>query len=370
MISSSRRRGAVRLAVTLAAIVAVGVAVPAHPASAEPAGAGGAAHGIRTAPVLSFDLTTAGFVLPGPNPRPAGPVTFRATTQDARGHFWSTFKLLNDTDLLQALEWFDLAHSPDKAVALRALRDLYTNVQFTGGIAVYPSSPIGLTVNLTPGLYYITDYLIPPFPTGTAGVSATRESSADRSLLGPALEGVAAVLRAHAGRAGATAARGPARAPAGPAAAEEPVRSPFGLLFVTEEYELAAPPAFQAVLTMRDVNGAAVFRPIGRFRARGAFLFHNGSSMPQEVTFEKVLPNTTDRDVQDYYDHIIWGGDPAPNPFPGIRPGGELLLSPGLSVVVQTEFAPGLYCGLSFVTNWNTAVKQAYEGVHIVLQLR
>ena len=352
LLRSGRRRWG---AFASALVLLVATVTAAEPASA---------HGIPTAPVLSMELTTAGFVVPGPNPRPAGPVTFRLSTQDARGHFWSTFKVRGETTLTQVLEWFSLAHSPDKNVAIPALRSLYTNVEFTGGAAVHPSGPIGLTANLTPGLYFITDYLAPQFPTGQAAGTLVA-SETDQSVLSPMLAGIESVLRAHAGKATT------ARTAAATAADEEPAPapSPFGILFVEDRTEFAVPPAFQAVLNMREVNGAAVYQPIGRFRARGAFLFRNATSMPQEVQFEGVVPGATDRDVQNYYNFLKWGGPAAPNPFPGIRPGGALLLSPDHWVVVQTEFAPGRYCGLSFVTNWNTAVQQAYEGVHVVIQM-
>jgi len=148
------------------------------------------------------------------------------------------------------------------------------------------------------------------------------------------------------------------------------VRSPFGILEVVAPYQVSLPPAFQSVLLIEDSSGAAVFRPIGRFRASGAFLFHNATQQPQEVVFEQVASGTTDRDVQDWYDFIFFGGEPAPNPFTVAKPRGTLLLSPGHTVIVEINIEPGLYCGLSFVTNWNTAVKQAHEGVHVVIPLR
>jgi len=334
---------------TVAASLAAGAA--ASPASAGPAAEGAAQGRLPGAPVLPLDLTPAGFVLPGPNPRPAGQVTFRVSTQDTRGHFWSTFKLLNGATLAQAAEWFATAESPDKSIAFPALHALYTNVEFTGGVAVDPSGPVGLTMTLTPGTYYVTDYLVPDFSAGARSPSNLT-----------ALSQVGSVVRSHGHR--------PASAVKASATAAEPVRSPFGILEVVAPYQPALPPAFQAVLLIEDSTGAAVFRPIGRFRASGAFLFHNATQQPQEVVFEKVVPGTTDRDVQDWYDFIFFGGEPAPNPFTVVKPRGTLLLSPDHTVIVEINIEPGLYCGLSFVTNRNTAVKQAHEGVHVVLPLR
>jgi hypothetical protein len=355
MLASIRGRTRTGLAATATAVLAV-VASVAAGAVASPASAGPTAESVAqgrlpSAPVVPLDLTPAGFVLPGPNPRPAGPVTFRVSTQDERGHFWSTFKLLNGATLNQAVEWFAKAESPDKSIAFPALRALYTNVEFTGGAAVNPSGPVGLTMTLTPGTYYVTDYLVPDF------ITAADTSPSDVA----ALSQVGSVVRSHAHR---------SRFAAASAAAAEPVRSPFGVLEVVAPFQPALPPAFQAVLLIEDLTGAAVFRPIGRFRASGAFLFHNGTQQPQEVVFEQVAPGTTDRDVQNWYDFIFFGGEPAPNPFTVVKPRGTLLLSPGHTVIVEINIEPGLYCGLSFVTNWNTAVKQAYEGVHVVIPLR
>jgi hypothetical protein len=318
-------------------MVLVAVATTEFAAPAADARPARAVHDISAAPVLPISLSPAGFVLPGPNPRPAGLVTFQVSTADARGHYWSTFKLKNGVTLAQVGQWFAQGESPDRSIALPALHNLYTNVEFTGGVAVYPSSPIGLTVNLTPGTYYITDAL--------GGEAASTAPAAIRAL-------GAAVQAAQR-----------------PSVAGDPVPSPFAILEVTSTNQSALPPPFSAVLEAVQRDGRAVLLPLGQFRAHGAFLFRNDAVLPQEANFLGVTPGVTDQDVQRYYDAVFAGNFTVPSPFVGGPPGGELIISPGEMVIVSLDFTPGWYVALSFPTDWDTGVKQAYEGVHAVIQL-
>jgi hypothetical protein len=317
--------------IAIVTVATVGLATPA--AQATPA----AAPRIPAAPVLPVNLSTAGFVLPGPNPRPGGVVTFQVSTVDARGHYWSTFKLRNGVTLAQVGQWFADGENPDHTIAFPALHNLYTNVQFTGGVAVFPSTPVGLTMNLTQGTYYITD---------TLGFQAPSSSQAAIRTLGAAV-----------------------RPQAAPAAAGDPAPSPFAMLEVTSTSQRALPPAFSAVIEAVQHDGHAVLVPVGRFRAQGSFLFRNDAVLPQEATFLAVAPGVTDQDVSNYYAAIFRGDFTVPSPFVPGPSGGELIISPGEMVIVSLAFTPGRYVALSFPTNWDTGVKQAYEGVHVVVDM-
>ncbi|MCP2341097.1 hypothetical protein [Actinomadura rupiterrae] len=146
--AASVRRSLTGAAVVGAAALAWTAAAPAgaRPARAEP---------LPAAPVLPITVTSAGFEFPGPNPRPAGPVTLRVTTPDAWGHFLGTGSIREGVPLQQAMTEFAQSQSPDKAVAIPALRALYRDVEFFGGAGVFPAtSPVSVTVNLRPGTYY------------------------------------------------------------------------------------------------------------------------------------------------------------------------------------------------------------------------
>jgi hypothetical protein len=337
MLASVRR--ALRTTVLSAGIVAlsaatIAVAAPAAQASVKTK----ATIHIPPAPVLSVPLTTAGFVLPGPNPRPAGVVTFQISTVDTRGHYWSTFKLKNGATLAEVGQWFADGENPDHSIAFPALHNLYTNVEFTGGVAVYPSTPIGLTMNLTEGTYYITDTLGFQAPTGAQAAIRT---------LGAAVRPGAALA----------------------AAAADVAPSPFAILTVTSTKQLALPPPFTAAIEAVQRNGHAVLVPIGRFKANGSFLFRNDAVLPQEATFLAVGPTVTDQDVTNYYNALFAGDFSVPAPFVPGPAGGELIISPGEMVIVTLSFTPGRFVALSFPTDWDTGVKQAYEGVHVVVDM-
>ena len=76
----------------------------------------------------------------------------------------------------------------------------------------------------------------------------------------------------------------------------------------------------------------------------------------------------SDADVQRFYDSLLNHTGGVPYPFRG-EPGGVLLLSKGNMVIMGANFPAGQYCILSFPTDWDTGVKQAFEGVHKVVTL-
>jgi hypothetical protein len=350
MLASTKRRLGIVLAAALGVIAAGPLAGVANAQTTTDSS-------LRLAPtpVLSINLSPQGFVVPGPNPRPAGLVTYHVTTQDPSGHYWATFSLKNGVTFEQVAQWFVEGELPDLSVSIPALHNLYTNVDFTGGVAVYPTSPVDLTVNIKPNTtVYITDTLLPSWGGGGAAASTAGPASAATKL--------PSAVRAI----GAAASK---VASAKVSAADETTPSQFGIIFSTGTTNITRPPAFSAVLEAVEVNGQARLVPVGNFKGHGAFLFRNDATMPQEANFEKVDPGTTDADVQAFYDSILSGRGGVPYPFRG-EPGGELLLSKGNMVIVGTNFAPGTYCALSFPTDWNTGIKQAFEGVHKVLTLR
>jgi len=327
---TSARIGILLAAATITVAGAVTTAtVPAHAVTTERAGPR-----IGVAPVLPVTLTSAGFTIPGANPRPAGLVTFSVSAPGTQGYYWTSFKLENGVTLQQVAQWLAEAESSDQSVALPAVRDLYGNVDFTGGLAVNGGSTMGLTMGLTPGTYYFTE--------------APAEPTAAGSTAGVTVDGaIAAAARALASTA----------------------PSPLQTLVVQNPVSLALPPAFTGALVLRETGGNARYYPVGQFRGNGAFLLSNDTSQPQEANFEQVAAGTTDEQVQDYFNAALAGTTLPPDPFIA-QVGGELLISPGNTVIVHTTFGPGWYCALSFPTDENTGIKQAYEGTHIVLRMR
>lgn len=136
-------------ALAWAAVVPGATAARAEPLPTAPLPA------LPAAPVLPITVTSAGFDFPGPNPRPAGPVTLRVTTPDSWGHFLGTGSIREGVPLDQAMTEFAQSQSPDKDVAIPALHALYRDVEFFGGAGVFPAtSPVSVTIGLRPGTYY------------------------------------------------------------------------------------------------------------------------------------------------------------------------------------------------------------------------
>ncbi|MET8005449.1 hypothetical protein [Nonomuraea glycinis] len=270
-------------------------------------------------PVLDVHVTQEGFTVPGPNPRPGGPVTFRVTAEGAAGYWWTAYKLRGDTTLPQFVEWMEQSASPDPAVALPALRSLYDNVDYSGGAKIHPGDTVELTQTLTPGIYY--------FGSQVAWGEQARSAGA----------------------------------------AADP--SPFGWLEVTDEVAPARSPSIDGVVYMGRIRNRNVIVAPASAPADGRLLVRNDTDQPQEVMFLELAPGATDRDIQEYFDAELEGRPLPPRPFYD-SVGGMLALSPGKQLVLMTGLPPGRYGIFSWLRVPETGIDSAALGMHKVITLR
>lgn len=230
---------------------ALGTALLGGAAVLAPAAAGleraeAAPRGLPHPPVLPITLTPEGFEIPGPNPRPAGPVTFKVDTPDPAGRFMGLGATRNGITFEQAMWLFWQSMSDDPAVAVPALQALYRDVEFFGGAGVFPSTaPLSVTIDLPPDTYYAIE--------GEHFRQLQVTGPRRRARL-PKIDGVIRMVVKRDGR--------------------------------------------SAFITPRIM------------RARGTYLVVNQSAQPQEAVFCGVAPTTTERTVQDYFDAVAAGEDP------------------------------------------------------------
>lgn len=258
------------------------------------------------------------FTIPGPDPRPAGPVTFHVTTADGTDHWFSGITLAPGVTSQQAVQEIEESFSPDPSVALPALRAVYQDVIFVGGLSVIPADDDSwFTENFTPGTYVMSDA-----PAGSDNSGGQRTTLLTVS------------------------------APAGPGG------------------DWARLPRIDAVLTVRESGANAAFIAPPRMPADGTFLAVNGhTSQPYEFLLREVNPGTTDADLQAYFDAVRAGQAPASNPFMTTDQQGLLPISPGHAAVFHASFPPGRYALLSYVRDPATGVARAYEGTFKIVTL-
>jgi len=264
-------------------------------------------------PVLSMELTNTGFEVPGPNPRPAGLVTFRASTADTSGHLVSLFRLREGVSLSTALQEFTDSVSADPAVKLPALRGLYRDVVFLGGLKVRPAAPVQYTVSLSPGTHYMTEMPIRFVPG----------------------------------------------------------RPPFILrqLEVTAPAAAARLPRINATVLMMDHHGRKRLVAPSRVDAKANVLVRNMASQPHELILNTVVPGTTNEDLRRFFGPRQPGDEP-PNPLlPGGDMGGLLALSPGQSVILHLDLPPADYAMLSFLPDPQTGQNSVRDGMAKVVRL-
>ncbi|MFB7361235.1 hypothetical protein [Streptomyces hydrogenans] len=311
--SSVIRRTARRLGAVAVAAVLLGGATSAQ---AVPATAGTAATGttavtgtVTTPAVLDLALTHTGLTLPVTGHRP-GWLTFRATTADTSGHYLSILKLAPGVTVNDVNTLMGQVTSADPAISVPAVQRLYRDVEFNGGISVQAGKPVSVSVNLESGTYHVVESSAswtsgrPPY------YAQTLEISGDRLTV--------------------------------------------------------RPPAHDAVLLAATLGGKPAFIAPSEVDHDPAYLVANLTASPQEAIFRPVAPGTTDAAIQAYYD-AEKAGAPLPSPFTG-RAGGMLPISPGKIAVVRFEnSAPGEYAVSSFTRDPQTAERNAYNGMHRVI---
>lgn len=269
-------------------------------------------------PVLTVTLNdSTPFTIPGPDPLPAGPVAFHVVSADGTDHWFSGITLAPGVTSQQAVQEIEDSYSPDPAVALPALRAVYQDVIFVGGLSVIPSDTRSwFREELTPGTYYMSDS------------PADSENSADQRTV--------------------------ALNVAAPSASSDP-----GPL-----------PRFDAVLSVRESGANASFVAPSRMPADGTFLAVNGAnSQPYEFLLRQLKPGTTDADLRTYFDAVRAGQTPASDPFLTSYQEGLLPISPGHEAVFHASFTPGVYALLSYVRDPATGVQRAYEGTFKIVTL-
>ena len=114
------------------------------------------------------------------------------------------------------------------------------------------------------------------------------------------------------------------------------------------------------------MTSADRFRVSGRLPAHGTVRVANVSDTLHFVSFLRVKPGTTDRQVQRYFD----SGSHNPPPF--LLSGPEMgtdVLSPGQSLNFSYRLHRGTYLLACFVADDKTGMPHAYMGMHKVVRL-
>jgi len=250
---------------------------------------------------------------------PAGKIQFEVSSTNPTPGSGSTVTLLRLQPGVSFAQFSaDLAHefASDPAVAARGTRELTRDARFFGLADVAPGTPATVTEYLAPGTYYLID--LGNQPTGA-----------------PAKTRLTVVRDQHNGD-------GPDDAAA--AALED------------DHGRMAA-----VRLTSADT-----FVVRGQLPAQGSVRVANVSDTLHFMTMQPVQPGTTDADVQAFFD----SGPQGPPPFAIDGPSvGADVLSPGRSLTLSYDLAPGTYLLLCFVADDQTGMPHAVMGMHKVVTL-
>jgi hypothetical protein len=103
--------------------------------------------------------------------------------------------------------------------------------------------------------------------------------------------------------------------------------------------------------------------------ADGTFQVVNHTAQLNEVMFLRTTPGATEADVTACMEALRKGQQPPVYPFVGV-PVGLTPLQPGASAVFSLALQPGGYLLTSFISNRQTLVKRAFEGMWQLVTLR
>ncbi|MZD07205.1 hypothetical protein GTW43_19245 [Streptomyces sp. SID5785] len=103
--------------------------------------------------------------------------------------------------------------------------------------------------------------------------------------------------------------------------------------------------------------------------ADGAFQVVNQTSQLNEVMFLRTTADATEASVTACMEALRKGEQPPTYPFEGV-PTGLTPLQPGASAVFAHSLPPGRYLLTSFISNRQTLVKRAFEGMWQLVTLR
>jgi hypothetical protein len=226
-----------------------------------------------TRPSIEVSGTTDGFT--APSSRAAGLAVFRVGTTDPEGIRLGLVRLrpgVRVGDFLTHLHTALTSHGPD---AVEAGAQLARDATLYGGALAVPGRSATFTQVLAGGTYHLVDY---------ADVEAGR-------------------LSAHA-------------------------------LAVGRNVRNDHPALPTAVITMTETADGPRFVAPDQLRAGATILVRNATGQFDEAVFVPVGPDTTEADVQAFFEHLDCCGWPADNPFAGF-PQGAPVLSPGGSQLIQ-----------------------------------
>ncbi|MER6358510.1 hypothetical protein ABT186_43715 [Streptomyces sp. NPDC001634] len=245
---------------------------------------------------------------------PAGAVTLRATTPDQKlQHPLGLLRLEPGVDIVTFLTHYQQAATAQDPAQRRAgLQLIDTEARYFGGPAVSAAGgPLEATWILAPGTYHLLDY-----------------TTVD---------------------------------PAHP----ERVRT----LTVTGTRPQGRPRSAPHIIAPYDDGDQGRYLSDDTLPADGVFQVVNHTRQLSEVMFLRTVPDATEADVTACMEALRKGEKPPVYPFVGV-PTGLTPLQPGASAVFAHSLQPGRYLLTSFISNRQTLVKRAFEGMWQLVTLR
>jgi len=278
------------------------------------------AAGSRSAPaprhggtVVGVVATAAGVTLTA-DTVPAGAVTLRVRTPEDAQHPLGLVRLRPDVTLGTFLTHYHQAsYSKDPQERRAALALIDSEARYFGGAAVTAASgAVTVTWSLAPGTYHLLDYTVfdPAHPERIRTLTVT---GTDR--------------------------------PQGPASCAPHVITPY------------------------DAPDGGHYLSAATLPARGTFHVVNHTAQLNEVMFLRTRPDTTEGEITACMEALRNGQNPPSYPFLG-SPTGLTPLSPGASAVFSHSLEPGRHLVTSFISNRDTLVKRAFEGMWKLVTLR
>ncbi|WP_037603746.1 hypothetical protein [Streptacidiphilus rugosus] len=236
----------------------------------------------------------------------AGWVTIRTSTRDAQGHSLQGFQLRKGHTLAQLLVDINKAISNTPATAAAGIRGVAKDALLVGGTAVEPSTAVSSTIPLRAGTYWFFDF---------NQVFAHQQVN-------------------------------------------------FHEVQVHGDFE-DAPLHFAAVVKQVETKNGPRFVAPDSFNTDNNVLVENHADEIHELSFQRVKPGVTDKDLTK-----VFNGTSTMNPFAENGSRGLAPMSPGRVQLLHFDPVGGRYAMLCFIPDDKLGIPHAFLGMHRIIRLR
>jgi hypothetical protein len=124
-----------------------------------------------------------------------------------------------------------------------------------------------------------------------------------------------------------------------------------------------------SLINMVETEEGPRYKAPDVFKAGSPLLLKNSMSHIDEAAFVPVKPDTTDEEMQQFFETLDRGEYPSESPFIGPQQGVPVI-HPGNSVIIEPNLSPGKYALFTWVFDLEDGKLRATRGMHTLITVK